>query len=125
MSLYESVFIARQDLSKQDISRLVDNFSAIAVKNGGRVVKTEYWGLRNLAYRINKNRKAHYAMIALEAPAAAITEMERNMRISEDVMRTVTVRVESISEQPSAIMNNSRGDDETAAPAATGDEAAA
>lgn len=105
MPLYESTFIARQDLSKQDVTRLTGLFSDIASKEGAKVIKTEYWGLRNLAYKINKNRKGHYTLIALDAPSAAIKEMERNMRINEEVIRSLTVRVEEISEEPSPILN--------------------
>lgn len=104
MPFYESTFIARQDLSKQDIARLTDNFSNIVIANGGKIVKTEYWGLRNLAYRIKKNRKGHYSMLAIDAPAEAVKELERNMGISEEVMRAITIRVEKIDEAPSAIM---------------------
>jgi small subunit ribosomal protein S6 len=112
MPLYESTFIARQDLSKQDVTRLTSLFSDIATKEGAKVVKTEYWGLRNLTYKIKKNRKGHYTMLALDAPSSAVKEMERNMRINEEVIRSLTVRVEEISEEPSPILNtrNSRDD---------------
>jgi small subunit ribosomal protein S6 len=112
MPLYESTFITRQDLSRQDISKLTDSFSAIIEQGGGKVVKNEYWGLRNFAYRINKSRKGHYTMLAIDAPATAIKEMERNMRINEDVVRSLTVRVEEIEEGPSAMMQQSRSRDE-------------
>lgn len=105
MPLYESTFITRQDMSKQDVTRLTDQFADIIAKEGGKVVKTEYWGLRNLAYKIKKNRKGHYSMLALDAPASAVKEMERNMRINEEVVRTLTVKVDAISEEPSAILN--------------------
>ena len=112
MPLYESTFIARQDLSKQDVTRLTDAFSDIVTKEGGKVVKTEYWGLRNLTYRIKKNRKGHYTLLALDAPAAAIKELERNMHINEEVVRTLTVRVDAISQDPSPIMNTRGGREE-------------
>lgn len=113
MPFYESTFIARQDLSKQDIARLTDNFSNIITAGGGKVVKTEYWGLRNLAYRIKKNRKGHYAMLAIDAPFEAVKELQRNLGISEEVMRAVTVRVEKIDEAPSAIMQQRSSRDES------------
>lgn len=118
MAFYESTFIARQDLSRQDVSKLMDSFAGIIKEKGGKVVKSEYWGLRNLAYKINKNGKGHYAMIASDAPPAAILEMERVMGINEDIVRKLSVRVEEIDEAPSAILQkNSREDatEETAA----------
>lgn len=115
MPLYESTFIARQDLSKQDVTRLTDTFTAIVEKSGGKVVKSEYWGLRNLAYRINKNRKGHYTMLGIDAPYDAVKEMERNIRISEEVLRAMTIRVETLDSNPSAMMNARTGrDDERA-----------
>jgi small subunit ribosomal protein S6 len=112
MPLYESTFITRQDLSRADITKLTDSFTTIVEQGGGKVVKNEYWGLRNLAYRIHKNRKGHYAMLAIDAPPAAIKEMERNMGINEDIVRSLTVRVESIEEGPSAMMQQSRSRDD-------------
>lgn len=114
MPLYESTFITRQDLSRADITKLTDSFSTIVEQSGGKVVKNEYWGLRNLSYRIRKNRKGHYAMLAIDAPPAAIKEMERNMRINEDIIRTLTVRVEALEEGPSAMMQQSRSRDDYA-----------
>lgn len=105
MPLYESTFIARQDLSRQDAQKLAEGFSAIITGQGGKVLKTEYWGLRSLAYRINKNRKGHYIMLAIDAPYAAVAEMERQMRLNEEVARALTVRVESIEEGPSPMMS--------------------
>jgi small subunit ribosomal protein S6 len=104
MPLYESVFIARQDISAQQVETLSDQFSELVSQNGGEVKKREYWGLRNLAYRIKKNRKGHYVLFNLDAPPAALTEMERNMRINEDVLRYQSVRIEEIEEGPSPIM---------------------
>lgn len=112
MPLYESTFITRQDLSRQDISKLADSFTAIVEQGGGKIVRNEYWGLRNLTYRIRKNRKGHYNMLAIDAPIAAVKEMERNMGINEDIIRTLTVRVESIEEGPSAMMQQSRSRDD-------------
>ncbi|NBX03093.1 MAG: 30S ribosomal protein S6 [Alphaproteobacteria bacterium] len=111
MPLYEATFITRQDLSRQDVAKLSDSFGAIIEQGGGKVVKNEYWGLRSLAYRIRKNRRGHYAMLAIDAPAAAIKEMERNMRINEDVVRGLTIRVDAIEEGPSVMMQAARGDD--------------
>lgn len=112
MPLYESVFIARQDISAAQAEALADDIAQIITDNGGTVAKREYWGLRNLAYRIKKNRKGHYVLLNLDAPAAAVQEMERVMRFNEDVLRTLTVRVEELEEGPSAVLQqkNDRGD---------------
>lgn len=112
MPLYESTLITRQDLSRQDITKLTDSLGTIIEQGGGKIVKNEYWGLRSLAYRIRKNRKGHYAMLAIDASAEAIKEMERNIRINEDIVRSLTVRVEAIEEGPSAMMQQSRSRDE-------------
>ena len=112
MPLYEATFITRQDLSRQDVSKLSDSLTAIVEQGGGKVVKNEYWGLRSLAYRIRKNRRGHYNMLAIDAPAAAIKEMERNMRINEDIIRGLTIRVDAIEEGPSAMMQQARSRDE-------------
>lgn len=106
MAYYESVFIARQDVSAAQVDTLADAFTNIVQENGGKVVKKEFWGLRNLAYRIKKNRKGHYVLFNLDAPAAAVNEMERNMRINEDIIRFLTVRVEALEEGPSAILQS-------------------
>ncbi|HXQ53218.1 MAG TPA: 30S ribosomal protein S6 [Stellaceae bacterium] len=112
MPFYENVFIARQDISSAQVDALADQFTAIVAAQGGQVNKREYWGLRNLAYRIRKNRKGHYVLFNLDCPPAAVNELERNMRISEDVLRYLTVRVEALEEGPSAVMQaRSRGDE--------------
>jgi small subunit ribosomal protein S6 len=112
MPLYENVFIARQDISAAQVEALTESFAAIVGQQGGQVTKREYWGLRNLAYRIKKNRKGHYMLFNLDAPPAAVSELERNMRINEDVLRYLTVRVDVLEEGPSAIMQNrGRGDE--------------
>lgn len=116
MPLYEATFIARQDLSRQDITKLSDSLGTIVEQGGGKVVKNEYWGLRSLAYRIRKNRRGHYSMLAIDAPAPAIKEMERNMRINEDIIRSLTIRVDAIEEGPSAMMQQSRSREEGYAP---------
>lgn len=116
MPLYESTFITRQDLSRQEITNLGDALGAIISQGGGKVVKNEYWGLRSLAYRIKKNRKGHYSMLVIDAPAAAVKELERNMGHNEDVIRQLTIRVDAIEEGPSAMLQQSRGRDEGYAP---------
>ena len=108
MPLYENVFIARQDISGAQVDTLADTFTQLIAEQGGEVKKREYWGLRNLAYRMNKNRKGHYMLFNIDAPAAAIAELERTMRINEDVLRYLTLRVDQLDEGPSAVMQ-SRG----------------
>jgi len=112
MSLYESTFVVRQDVSRSDVNKLVDDFSNIITQNGGKIVKHEYWGLRNLAYKIKKNRKGHYVMLGIDAPYDAVKELERNLGLNEDVIRTLTVRVDAIEEGPSAMLQKSGRDDE-------------
>ncbi len=112
MPYYENVFIARQDISSTQVDALADAFTAIVAEQGGQVTKREYWGLRNLAYRIKKNRKGHYVLFNIDAPPAAVNELERNMRINEDVLRYLTVRVDALEEGPSAVMpNRGRGEE--------------
>jgi small subunit ribosomal protein S6 len=106
MPLYENVFIARQEISGVQVDSLADGFAQVIVENGGEVKKREYWGLRNLTYRMKKNRKGHYVMFHLAAPAAALAELERTMRINEDVLRYLSVRVDALEEGPSAVMLN-------------------
>ncbi len=106
MPLYESVFIARQDISSQQVEGLTETLGKIIADNGGEIAKSEYWGLRNLAYRIKKNRKGHYVLFNIDAPPAAIQEYERNMRISEDVLRYLTIRVDELEEGPSTQMQS-------------------
>jgi small subunit ribosomal protein S6 len=104
MSFYENVFIARQDLSPAQVDTLADQFAATIKELGGEVKKRESWGLRNLSYRMRKNRKGHYVLFNIDAPSAAIIEMERTMRLSEDIIRFMTVKVEELEEGPSAMM---------------------
>lgn len=106
MALYETILIARQDIASSQVEGLTETFSNILKENGGSVVKTEQWGLKTLAYRINKNRKGHYVYLGIDAPAAAVAEMERNMSISEDVLRFMTVKVEKIEEGQTAMLAN-------------------
>jgi len=105
MALYESIIIARQDLPASQVNTMVEEYTSIIDNNGGKVVSTENWGLRNLAYRVKKNRKGHYVLLNLDAPAAAVHEFERLMRINEDVLRYMTLRVESHSEEPSVMVS--------------------
>lgn len=112
MPLYETVFIARQDVSAKQVEDLAANFSKIVNDNGGETKRTESWGLRNLAYRIKKNRKGHYTLFHFDAPFKAIAEMERNMKLNEDVLRYMTVRIETLPEGPSAILKQSDDSDD-------------
>jgi small subunit ribosomal protein S6 len=111
MALYEHIFMARQDVSQQQVEELTTALTDILAQGGGKVTKNEYWGLKGLSYRIRKNRKAHYTLLNLDAPAAAIAEMERQMRINEDILRFMTVRVDELEEGPSAMMQKRDRDD--------------
>jgi small subunit ribosomal protein S6 len=110
MPLYEHVFLARQDLAQAQVDALAENATKILHDNGGKVTKTETWGLRSLAYRIAKNRKAHYVMLDVDAPAAAVAELERQTNINEDVIRFMTIRVDEHESGPSAMMRRSERD---------------
>lgn len=111
MALYEHVYLARQDVSAQQVEALSEQFKGIIESLGGKVEKTEYWGVKSVAYRIKKNRKAHFTLLNIDAPPAAITEMERQMSINEDVIRFLTVRVEELEQGPSAMMRKRDDDD--------------
>ncbi|KZL02578.1 MULTISPECIES: 30S ribosomal protein S6 [unclassified Pseudovibrio] len=111
MALYEHVFLARQDISTQQVEALVEQFKTVLEENGGKVSKIETWGLRTLTYRINKNRKAHYTLMNVDAPHAAVAEMERQMGLSEDILRFMTIRVEELDEEQSAMMQKRDRDD--------------
>jgi len=114
MPLYEHVFIARQDLSNTQAEGLIEHFSTLLSDNGGKLVDHEYWGIKTMAYKINKNRKGHYAYLRTDAPAAAVQEMERMMRLHDDVMRVLTIKVDAHKEGPSVQMqkrdDRDRGD---------------
>ena len=110
MPLYEHVFLARQDLAQAQVDALAENATKIIEDNGGKVVKTETWGLRNIAYRIAKNRKAHYVALDFDAPAPVVAELERQSNINEDIIRFLTIRVDEHEKGPSAMMR--RGDKE-------------
>ena len=111
MALYEHVYLARQDVSAQQVETMTEQFKTIIESMGGKVAKVEYWGVKSLAYRINKNRKAHFSLINLDAPAAAVAEMERQMRINENVLRFMTIRMEALEDGPSAMMRKRDDDD--------------
>ncbi len=112
MALYECVFIARQDISATQVEGLVGQFSGIIEEGGGKVASSEMWGLRSLAYKIKKNRKGHYVLLNLDAPSPAVQEMERMMRLNEDVIRYLTVRVEELEEGPSVVMQSRHSRDD-------------
>ena len=104
MALYEHVVISRQDISPQQAEALNDQIKALIEEGGGVVAKIEYWGLRNLTYRIKKNRKGHYSLISIDAPASAVKEMERQLSLNEDVLRHLTVRVEELDLELSPVL---------------------
>jgi small subunit ribosomal protein S6 len=104
MPLYEHVFIARQDLSNAQAESLIEHFGTVLADNGGKAVDSEYWGVKTMAYKINKNRKGHYAYLRSDAPATAVQEMERLMRLHEDVMRVLTIKVDEHADLPSVQM---------------------
>jgi small subunit ribosomal protein S6 len=104
MPFYEHVFLARQDLATAQVEAMTETFSKIIADGNGAVASNEYWGLRSLAYRIAKNRKAHYVMLSIDAPAPAIAEMERQVALNEDIIRYMTVRIDALPVEPSAMM---------------------
>ena len=110
MPLYEHVFLARQDASTQQVEALTTQMTGIVEQLGGKVTKTENWGVRSLTYRMNKNRKAHFVLLNIDAPSAAVAEIERQERISEDVIRYLSVRVDEHEEGPSAMMRKADRD---------------
>lgn len=120
MALYEHVFMARQDISQSQVETLIKEYADVVTEGGGKVGKVEYWGVKNLAYKIKKNRKAHYAFLAIDAPHPAVAEMERQMGISVDVLRYLTVKVEAHETEPSAMMRKSDRDDRRGPGAARG-----
>jgi len=112
MPLYEHIYLARQDVSPQQVEELTNSLTEVLTQGGGKVTKNEYWGLKSLSYRIKKNRKAHYSLLNIDAPAPAVAEMERQMRINEDVLRFMTVRVDELEEGPSAMLQKRDRDDD-------------
>ena len=111
MALYEHIFLARQDVSAQQVEELTATLTEVLASNGGKVTKNEYWGVKTLSYRIRKNRKAHYSLLNIDAPHAAVAEMERQMGINEDILRFMTIRVDELEEGPSAMMQKRDRDD--------------
>jgi len=111
MPQYEHIFLARQDVSNQQVEELTATLKSIIEENGGSIAKTEYWGLKSLSYRIKKNRKAHYSLMNIDAPHAAVQEMERQMQINEDILRFMTLRVDELEEGPSVMMQKRDRDD--------------
>ncbi len=111
MALYEHVFLARQDLTQQQVDDLVTHYKGVIEANGGKIGRVENWGLKSLTYRVKKNRKAYYTLMDLDAPAKALNEMERQMGLSEDVLRFLTIKVDAHEEGPSAMLQKRDRDD--------------
>jgi small subunit ribosomal protein S6 len=111
MPLYEHVYLARQDISQQQAEALTGQFKTVITSLGGKVSKTEYWGVKALAFRINKNRKAHFTLLNIDAPPAALAELERQQGLSEDILRFITLRVDELEEGPSAQLRKRDDDD--------------
>ena len=111
MPLYEHVFLARQDVTTQQVEELTAQFKGVIEGLGGKITKSEYWGVKGLSFRMNKNRKAHFTLLNVDAPPAALNEVERQERLSEDVLRFMTIRVDELEEGPSAMMRKSDRDD--------------
>ena len=104
MALYEHIFMSRPDVTSQQVEALIEQYKTVIEGGGGKIIKQEYWGVKSLAYRIRKNRKAHFALLNLDTPHAAVAEMERQMRISSDIIRFLTVRVDGLDDKPSIMM---------------------
>jgi small subunit ribosomal protein S6 len=104
MALYEHIFLARQDVTSQQVDTLIEQYKGVIEAAGGKIAKNEYWGIKSLAYRIKKNRKAHFTLLNIDAPSSALAEVERLMGINEDIIRFMTIRVEAHEEEPSAMM---------------------
>jgi small subunit ribosomal protein S6 len=111
MALYEHVFLARQDVSNTQVEALTKEFSDVIEQGGGKITKSEYWGVKSLAYKIKKNRKAHFSLLNIDAPPAAVAEMERRMGISTEIIRFLTVKVEAHETEPSVMMRKSDRDE--------------
>ena len=111
MALYEHVYIVRQDVTAQQVETMTEGYKQLLAQHGGKVAKTEYWGVKSLAYRIKKNRKAHFTLMNIDAPPAALTELERQEGLNEDILRFITLRVEELEEGPSAMMRKRDDDD--------------
>jgi len=115
MAFYECTIVARADLSKADVEKLAASLGKIITDHKGKVIKTEYWGLRTLAYKINKMAKGHYTMLGLDASPEALAELERNISINEDIIRKLTVRVEKMDATPTVMLQQKSGDSYEAA----------
>ena len=111
MALYEHVFIARQDISSQQVEGLVDMMKAVLEENGGKITKNEYWGLKSLAYRVKKNRKGHYSLLNIDASHEAVSELERRISLNDDIIRHITIRVDEHEAEESIQMRNKNRDD--------------
>ena len=111
MPLYEHVFLARQDVSQQQVDALTSEFKELIEESGGTIGKTEYWGVKSLTYKIKKNRKAHFTLMNIDAPSTAVSEMERRMRLSTDILRFMTIRVDELESEPSVQMRKNDRDD--------------
>lgn len=111
MAYYENVFVARQDMSPAQVESLADSYASLIEESGGKVLKREHWGLKTLAYRIKKNRKGHYVMMDVEAESPALLELERQMRLSEDIIRFLTIKLDEVTEAPSPMMSRRDRDD--------------
>lgn len=111
MALYEHVYLARQDVTAQQVEAMTEQMKSVIAERGGTVSKVEYWGVKSLAYRVKKNRKAHFTLMNIDAPHAAVAEMERQMGINEDILRFMTLRVEALEEGPSAMMRKREDSD--------------
>ena len=116
MPLYEHVFLSRQDVSAQQVETLTETFKNIIEENGGKISKSEYWGLKALTYRIKKNRKAHFSLFNIDAPFPALAEMERQMSLNDDVIRFLTLKLDELEEGPSAMMQSRGGRDDDRRP---------
>ncbi|MDG1006584.1 MAG: 30S ribosomal protein S6 [Alphaproteobacteria bacterium] len=115
MALYEHIFIARQDISSQQVEGLVDMAQAVLEENGGKITKNEYWGLKSLAYRVKKNRKGHYTLLNIEADHAAVAELERRIGLNDDIIRHMTLRVDEHETDESVQMRNKNRDERRSA----------
>lgn len=111
MALYEHIYLARQDISAQQVEALTEQFKTVLSSLDGKVEKVEYWGVKSLAYRIKKNRKAHFSLLNIDAPAAAVAELERQMSLSEDILRFLTIRADALEQGPSVMMRKRDDDD--------------
>lgn len=112
MPVYETVFLARQDLSEKQVNDITDKYTDVIKKDGGKILKTEQWGLRTLAYKINKARKAHYTLVEFEAPGTAVIELERLLRLDEDIMRSLSTRLDEPTKGPSVMMGRDKDRDD-------------